>query len=458
MCRIRSRSFYYVFSETDNYLLGTPASLDVATNVYVDTDTNAEASLPQTVTIPVSGEDESVNVTVELSGDTATVTGADVETVLEAEQVGTVSIDVSTLDESVNAVVVPNGLLTKIADAVADEDNTADSLEIKLPTGSVVFDKEAVAAIADQADGHDLKLNLDDIGVDGLNSDQIQAVEELHVAAVYDAYMTSNGKRISDFKGGTATVTVTYELKDGEFASGILVWYVSDGGEKTVVPTEVEGRLIHFVVAHFSNYVVSYDPTAVTNCPKDETCPISKYDDAETTAWYHDGVHFVLENGIMVGYGNGIFKPNASTSRAMIVQILYNLEGRPAAADATDFDDVAEGAWYYDAVRWASGAGIIEGYGDGRFGPEDTLTREQMAAIIYRHAKTKGQGFTGAWMFLLDNPDASEVSSWADEAMHWMVMKGLIEGRTGGMLVPQGDGTRAEIATIMMRYCTKIEE
>ena len=160
----------------------------------------------------------------------------------------------------------------------------------------------------------------------------------------------------------------------------------------------------------------------------------------------------------MVGYGDGVFKPETPTTRAEIVQTLYNLEGRPASTSTMNFDDVVEGAWYYDAVRWAYGAGIIEGYGDGRFSPDDTLTREQMAAIIYRHAQTKGHGFTGTWMFPLENPDASEVSSWADEAMHWMVMNGLIQGRTGGMLLPQGDSIRAEIATIMMRYCTKIAE
>ncbi len=422
-----------------------------------DTQYVSQESEGETITVPVSGDDESVNVTVRVSGNTATITGADVEKVLEAEQVGTVTIDVSVLRESTSAVVIPSGLLKKISDAVADENNTADSLEIKLPTGSVVFDKAAVAAIADQAAGNDLKLNLDNIGVQGLNSEQLKAIEDLNVAAVYDAYMTSNGKRISDFRGGTATVTVTYELKDGEFVSGIRVWYVADGGDRSGVPTSFEGRLIHFVVAHFSNYVVSYDQNAVTGsatgCPKDATCPISKYTDSKTTAWYHDGVHFVLENGIMVGYGSGIFRPDTPITRAEIVQTLYNLEGKPAAAGTESFADVAEGAWYCDAVNWACGAGIIEGYGDGNFGPKDTLTREQMAAIIYRHAKTKGQGFTGAWMFLLENPDASEISSWADEAMHWMVMNGLVQGREGGMLVPQGEGARAEIATIMMRYC-----
>ena len=445
---------YYVWYKVagdENHSDTEPACVSAAISapVYVD-DTPAT----QIITIPVSGEDESVNVTVEVQGETATITGADVDKVLEAGEVGIVTVDVSSLNSSVNGVVIPNALLTKVADAVADKESDADGLEVKLPTGSVVFDEDAVAAIKEQSGSEDLKLVLDNVGESGLNDAQKAAVNDIEVEAVYDAYMTAGGKRISDFKGGSANVTVAYELKEGQVASGVQVWYIADDGGKTQVPTRADGRFVFFTVEHFSNYVVVYDEAAVANCQKDEACPISAFTDIDPNAWYHDGVHWALANGIMSGYGNGIFKPNAPTSRAMIVQILYNLEGRPAATGAMDFDDVAEGAWYYDAVRWAYGAGIIDGYGNGKFGPDNAITREQMAAILYRHAKTKGQGFTGAWMFLLENPDASAVSSWADEAMHWMVMNEVIKGRENGMLDPKGNGTRAEIAMIMMRYCT----
>jgi hypothetical protein len=118
---------------------------------------------------------------------------------------------------------------------------------------------------------------------------------------------------------------------------------------------------------------------------------------------------------------------------------------------------VETGKWYTDAVIWASEKKIVEGYGNGKFKPNDDITREQLATILYRYAQSKGQGFTGAWMFLLDYPDAAEISSWADEAMHWMVMNGIINGKDG-KLVPGGDASRAEAATMLMRYCAKIAE
>ncbi|MBR1843021.1 MAG: S-layer homology domain-containing protein, partial [Oscillospiraceae bacterium] len=422
----------------------------VTFTVYAATSSSAAT----TVTVPVSGEDETVNVTVSVSGDTATITGADVDKVLNAEEVGTVTVDVSTLKNGVTEVVIPGAMVEKIADAVADESSTADGLEIKLPTGTVTFDAEAVAAISEQADGKDLHLNLEDIGENKLSAAQKDTVKDMDVQGVLDAYMTSNGKRISDFKGGKATVTVSYELKDGQVGRGIVVWYVADNGEKTEVPAAYSNKEISFTVEHFSNYVIAYDAERAASCPKDDTCPISEFTDADANAWYHDGVHFVLENKLMSGYGNGKFSPADYTSRAMVAQILWNLEGKPASTYEMNYSDVASGAWYADAIRWATEKGIVTGYGDGKFGPDDNITREQLAAIIYRYAQSKGQGFTGAWMFNLDYEDASSVSDWASEAMHWMVMKGIIKGQTDKTLAPKSNASRAEIATMIMRYAT----
>lgn len=411
-------------------------------------------SAATTVTVPVSGDDEKVNVTVQVSGDTATITKADVDKVLNAEEVGTVTVDVSALKQNVSEVVIPGAMVEKIADAVADESNNADGLEIKLPTGTVTFDAEAVAAISEQADGKDLRLNLEDIGESKLNTAQKDTVKDMDVQGVLDAYVTSNGKRISDFKGGKATVTVSYELKDGQVGRGIVVWYVADNGEKTEVPAAYSNKEVSFTVEHFSNYVIAYDAERAAACPKDDTCPISEFTDADANAWYHDGVHFVLENKLMSGYGDGKFGPADYTSRAMVAQILWNMEGKPASSYEMNYTDVASDAWYANAIRWATEKGVVTGYGDGKFGPDDNITREQLAEIIYRYAQSKGQGFTGAWMFNLDYEDAASVSDSASEAMHWMVMKGIIKGQTDKTLAPKSFASRAEIATMIMRYAT----
>jgi hypothetical protein len=129
------------------------------------------------------------------------------------------------------------------------------------------------------------------------------------------------------------------------------------------------------------------------------------------------------------------------------------MEKEPEVTGENPFDDVPAGTWYTDAVIWAAENKIVEGYGNGKFGPSDDITREQLATILYRYAQTKGKGFTGAWMFPLNFPDAAEVSDWADEAMHWMVMNGVIQGKSG-KLVPQGGASRAEAATMIQRFCT----
>ena len=196
--------------------------------------------------------------------------------------------------------------------------------------------------------------------------------------------------------------------------------------------------------------------TAWADCPKDVTCPISKFTDADAQTWYHDGVHWALENGVMNGVGGGRFNPGGETSRAMVVTMLWRLEGSPAYAGASEFADVKNEDWYGQAVRWASAEGIVTGYeqdGGKVFNPNGAVTREQLATMLYRYAQHKGQGFTGLWSFPLDYPDASSVSEWAYEAMCWMTMNGVINGMDG-KLAPASGATRAQVATMLMRYCT----
>ena len=407
-----------------------------------------------TVTVPVSGDDETVNVKVEVKGDTATITSADVDKVLEAEDVGTVTIDVSALKQAVTEVVIPGAMVEKIADAVADEDNNADGLEIKLPTGTVSFDADAVATIAEQTEGKDLTLNLDDVKVTELSSEQQDAVKELQVEAVLDAYLTSNGQRISDFGGGKATVSVPYELKDDQIAQGLVVWYVADDGTKTQVPSTYDGKNIVFTVTHFSNYVVAYDAEKAAACPQDDTCPMSAFTDLNPALWYHDGIHFCLENGMMNGVGNNKFDPSGTTSRGMIVTILYRLENEPEITAENPFDDVEAGRWYTDAVIWAAENKIVDGYGGGKFGPNDDITREQLAVILYRYAQFKGIDVSvGEDTNILAFEDAGAWSNWSVDALQWAVGSGIINGKDG-KLVPKGDAYRAEAATMIQRFCT----
>lgn len=190
-------------------------------------------------------------------------------------------------------------------------------------------------------------------------------------------------------------------------------------------------------------------PDTPENCSRDENCALGKFTDTDLNAWYHNGVHYCLENGLMSGYGNGKFGPNDSLSRGMLAQILYSQAGKPSVSEDNRFDDVASGVWYAKAVAWAAEQKIVAGYGDDAFGPDDPITREQLAVMLWRYAgspATHGtlSGFT----------DQGKVSRYATDALCWAVEKGILFGKGNGILDPEGEATRAEAATMLYHYFT----
>ena len=195
------------------------------------------------------------------------------------------------------------------------------------------------------------------------------------------------------------------------------------------------------------------------DCDRNYTCPMYGYHDLSVTAWYHDGIHFCLEEGLMNGISNDQFAPNGTTTRAMIVTILWRLEGKPIVNYLMQFKDVAADMWYTEAIRWAASEKIVEGYGD-TFGPNDPITREQMAAIMWRYAKHKGYDVSvGENTNILSYDDAFDVAEWAIPAMQWACGAGLINGIENGKtvnLAPNGNTTRAQAATILQRFIENI--
>ena len=184
-------------------------------------------------------------------------------------------------------------------------------------------------------------------------------------------------------------------------------------------------------------------------------CPSLDFTDLDITAWYHEAVDYALENDMMSGYGSGVFGPNNSLSRAMLCQILYNLEDRPATGQSV-FDDVANTAWYADAVTWANANGIVSGYGDGRFGPNDAITREQLATILWRYAQFKGYDTTQGGMAIREFSDYESISDYAVDAMTWAVNTGVVGGYEDKTLRPRNGATRAQVAQMLMNFL-KIE-
>ena len=183
-----------------------------------------------------------------------------------------------------------------------------------------------------------------------------------------------------------------------------------------------------------------------------------RFADVAEDAWYYDGVKYCFDRSLMNGVSDAAFSPDSSTTRAMIVTILNRMEGTPAPARGNPFRDVAFNTWYTNATIWASECGIVNGYGQGRFGPNDQITREQLATILFRYFSAAGFD-TSARAPIDQYPDSAAVSSWAREAMSWAVGAGVISGvgtADGPVLKPGGSATRAMVAAILQRSKTSL--
>lgn len=246
--------------------------------------------------------------------------------------------------------------------------------------------------------------------------------------------------RRTAFQGDTVTLAVT---PDSGYMLDTLT--VTDSLGNEIEPTEKGGGEYTFPMPGRDVTVrASFISSA---CTGGADCPSRAFSDLDTGKWYHEAVDYVLQNGLMSGYGSGLFGPNDTLSRAQFAQIIYNREGRPAATGGNAFLDVASNAWYAPAAAWAAANGIVSGYGDGRFGPNDNITREQLAVMLWRYA-----GSPAAVDRELRFADADKAGGWALEALRWAAEQGLAGGKGGGALDPKGNATRAETAAMLMRY------
>ena len=182
--------------------------------------------------------------------------------------------------------------------------------------------------------------------------------------------------------------------------------------------------------------------------------PDTRFDDVAKSAWYYKAVEYVAENGIMSGVSAREFAPNAGFSRAMLAQTLYAMSGKPTVKAEGTFADVAANAWYADAVNWAAEKGYVSGVGDGKFAPDASITREQMALILYRYAGSPD----ASGMVLREFADGDSVSAYAVDAIRWAVHEGLISGMENNTLAPQGTATRAQVAQILMNFHQKLDK
>ena len=230
---------------------------------------------------------------------------------------------------------------------------------------------------------------------------------------------------------------------------GSSVFQITD--EKTWEGINIPGLTLYYIEgkAGWTSPTWNGYPTAVWD-PHNEPVVFA---DVSEKAWYYDAVQYASQNGLMNGVGNGKFDPEGSMTRAMLVTVLWRYEGEPAEGENT-FTDVPNGTWYTDAVAWAAEKGIVGGVGNGNFDPNGSITREQMATILFRYAQNKGIE-TSKRGELSGFADSGNVSSWAKDAVQWTVAEGIING-SDGKLLPQGNATRAQVSAILMRFLENI--
>ena len=259
---------------------------------------------------------------------------------------------------------------------------------------------------------------------------------------------------IPDFEGGTvtadpaaakagATVTLTATPDEG-YAVGTIT--VTDRFGDAVKVTENADGTYTFTMP---NGQVTVKATFVET---EEPAPAMPFTDVHEGDWFYEEVLYAYENGLMNGVGDNRFAPNSATTRAQLVTILYRMEGQPAVSGDLPFTDVEAGTWYTNAVGWAAQNGIVNGVGDETFAPGNDLTREQLVTILYRYAESKGYDVSAS-ADLAGYPDGEEIQAYAREAMAWAVAENIIQGMEDDTLKPAGNASRAQIATILMRFC-----
>ena len=236
-------------------------------------------------------------------------------------------------------------------------------------------------------------------------------------------------------------------------------------GEGTLTVTDANGKMVALTDLGSGKYTfkmpsaqvnVGFKTTADQPCDGGKDCPSAPFTDVDTAKWYHLSVDYVLTHKIMNGVSSRAFAPNANLTRGMLVQILYNMEGKPKGT-AANFPDVQADAWYAEAVGWAAANKVVTGYADGTFRPNDAVTREQAAAILYRYAQSKGIDVSvGENTNILSYVDVQQASEYAIPALQWAVGAGVLNGKNDSRLAPTGTATRAEIAAIMQRWCENI--
>ena len=395
----------------------------------------------ESVTVPISGDDNTIHVGASVTGDKVVIDEVDLshlDTVIgEDVQTGTVTIDFSALETSkpITTVELPADMVKQIAEAVNDPANDAESLEIILSDGtSIEFDAAALGEKAAQANGLDITISIKHSGDVSLTTAQKNALGN---RPGYDISVTSGVKHISDM-GGKITVHAPYELRPGEKPHGIVVWYVDDHGNRERCETSYDPvkKRVNWRTDHLSLYMIDHDE-ALANNP---------FTDVSEDAYYFNAVLWAVDKSITNGTSDTTFSPDDSCTRAQMATFLWRAAGSPDPVGSTNpFTDVSADAYYAKAVQWAVEQGITVGTSATTFSPDADCTRAQMATFLWRNAGSPASaGSTNPFM---DVP----ADLYYTKAVQWAYEQEITGGTSATTFSPNNICTRAQMVTFLYR-------
>ena len=282
-----------------------------------------------------------------------------------------------------------------------------------------------------------------------------------HANATVYAHWTYTGGGGGDYNPPVTYYTLRFETGGGSDIPSVQGTYNTYIDLTKYVPTWRGHAFIGWysersLTNKVSGVCLTKDMTVYAGWRMDENpgTGVNPFTDISEKDWFYGDVMFVYENGLMLGTSKTLFSPHGTAMRGMMATILWRMEGSPVPKGKNSFTDVEAGKWYADAITWTAENGIFAGYGKDKFGPDDPITREQLAAIFYRYADYKGYDLTVKGD--LDKfKDADKITDYAKTAMQWAVGSGLVKGKSGNLLDPQGTATRAEIAAMLHRFIEK---
>ena len=395
----------------------------------------------KSLTVPVSGNNNRVNVSVTVSGSTATVkeiADTELSKVLGGE---VVEINLTELNKKIDTTVIPTATVKKISDK--------GGMSVKLPDAIVTFDKKAMETIASKATGDTVELVVENIERATLNANQKKAVESLNTALIIDAYLVSNGKRlctadIGGFNGGKAMIFLPCAIKSGYAQSDYTVYCIGEDGklEKLDANYDAGAKGFTFDVDCFSKCVIAYDGKSAdenvmpfTDVPKDE--------------YFYNAVEWAVKNGITKGTSATLFSPYVPITRAEVVTFLWRTAGCPKPmGNASKFVDVEVGSYYEEAVAWAIEQVVTKGTSETTFSPDMICTRAHIVTFIARFAGIEDADTESVFS------DVNSTDYFA-AAVKWAKDNGITVGTSPTTFSPDEDCTRAQVVTFLYRWKNK---